>query len=125
MLTCILLQSLIKNMSSDGAQASRMSLESGQFVFHYIIEGGVCYLTLTGTPPPPPIPPPGPLFSVSVHVCVRACLPACCLMSSEGFTAKMQGPGGCPHSSTPLQLDPASKYLLTSFEPTLRLKMPR
>lgn len=45
------MQSLIKQMSSEGAQASRMSVDSGQFIFHYIIEGGVCYLTLTGELP--------------------------------------------------------------------------
>ena len=42
-------QSLIKQMSAEGAPASRMSVDSGQFIFHYIIEGGVCYLTLTGS----------------------------------------------------------------------------
>ena len=39
-------QNLFKQMSAEGAQASRLSVDSGPFVFHYIIEGGVCYLTL-------------------------------------------------------------------------------
>lgn len=42
----MLTQTLFKKMSQ-GGPASRQSLESGPFVFHYIIEGGVCYLTLT------------------------------------------------------------------------------
>jgi hypothetical protein len=43
------LQTLLKQMSAKGAQASRMSVDTGPFSFHYIIEGVVCYLTLTGT----------------------------------------------------------------------------
>jgi len=45
-------QTLLKQMSAKGAQASRMSVDTGPFSFHYIIEGAVCYLTLTGDPPP-------------------------------------------------------------------------
>ncbi|KAK9823230.1 hypothetical protein WJX72_001198 [[Myrmecia] bisecta] len=39
-------KTLFKKMSQGGQAPSRSSLESGPFVFHYIIEGGVCYLTL-------------------------------------------------------------------------------
>lgn len=42
------MQTLLKQMSTEGAQASRMSVDTGPFNFHYIIEGPVCYLTLTG-----------------------------------------------------------------------------
>ena len=41
-------QTLLKQMSAEGPQASRMSVDTGPFNFHYIIEGPVCYLTLTG-----------------------------------------------------------------------------
>ena len=44
------LQTLLKQMSAEGPQASRMSVDTGPFNFHYIIEGPVCYLTLTGNP---------------------------------------------------------------------------
>lgn len=44
------LQTLLKQMSAEGPQASRMSVDTGPFNFHYIIEGPVCYLTLTGSP---------------------------------------------------------------------------
>ncbi|GBG87402.1 hypothetical protein CBR_g45459 [Chara braunii] len=37
---------LFKKMSQGPPPASRMSYETGAYVFHYIIEGGVCYLTL-------------------------------------------------------------------------------
>lgn len=47
------LQTLLKQMSAKGAQASRMSVDTGPFSFHYIIEGAVCYLTLTGCQSPP------------------------------------------------------------------------
>jgi len=40
-------KTLLKQMSAKGAQASRMSVDTGPFSFHYIIEGAVCYLTLT------------------------------------------------------------------------------
>ena len=33
-------------MAASGAPASRASLESGTFTFHYIIDNDVCYLTL-------------------------------------------------------------------------------
>ena len=39
-------QTLFKKMSQSGSQASRLSVDSGPFVFHYLIEGGVCYLTM-------------------------------------------------------------------------------
>eukprot|EP00884_Botryococcus_braunii_P007996 jgi/Botrbrau1/17198/Bobra.126_1s0003.1 len=39
---------LFKKMSLDGPQASRMSVDLGApYMFHYIVEGGICYLTLT------------------------------------------------------------------------------
>jgi vesicle transport protein SEC22 len=42
------LQQLFKKMSLDGPQASRMSVDLGApYMFHYIVEGGICYLTLT------------------------------------------------------------------------------
>ncbi|KAF8733493.1 hypothetical protein HU200_014789 [Digitaria exilis] len=37
---------LFKNLSKGQHEASRMSIETGPFLFHYIIEGRVCYLTL-------------------------------------------------------------------------------
>ncbi|XP_073525741.1 uncharacterized protein [Phyllobates terribilis] len=40
------IKSLFKNLSQGHNEASRMSVESGPFVFHYIIEGRVCYLTM-------------------------------------------------------------------------------
>ena len=46
--TSLYLQTLLKQMSAEGPQASRMSVDTGPFNFHYIIEGPVCYLTLTG-----------------------------------------------------------------------------
>ncbi|KAK9159564.1 hypothetical protein Syun_005905 [Stephania yunnanensis] len=39
-------KALFKNLSSGHAEASRMSVETGPYIFHYIIEGRVCYLTL-------------------------------------------------------------------------------
>eukprot|EP00271_Cylindrocystis_brebissonii_P007874 TRINITY_DN2176_c0_g2_i1.p1 TRINITY_DN2176_c0_g2~~TRINITY_DN2176_c0_g2_i1.p1 ORF type:complete len:225 (-),score=34.68 TRINITY_DN2176_c0_g2_i1:166-840(-) len=41
-------KSLFKKLSQAGQQqtASRMSIETGPYFFHYLIEGGVCYLTL-------------------------------------------------------------------------------
>ncbi|KAK9809379.1 hypothetical protein WJX73_010317 [Symbiochloris irregularis] len=39
-------KTLFKKMSQSGPQASRMSVDTGAFAFHYLIEGGVCYLTL-------------------------------------------------------------------------------
>lgn len=41
------LQTLFKRMAKEKPANSRMSVDSGPFVFHYIIHGGVCYLTLT------------------------------------------------------------------------------
>ncbi|XP_024369299.1 25.3 kDa vesicle transport protein SEC22-1 isoform X2 [Physcomitrium patens] len=37
---------LCKELSRRQHEASRMSVETGPYFFHYIIEGGVCYLTL-------------------------------------------------------------------------------
>lgn len=37
---------LFKNLSQGQNAASRMSIETGPYLFHYIIEGRVCYLTL-------------------------------------------------------------------------------
>lgn len=37
---------IFKNMSNGNHGASRMSIETGSYYFHYIIEGRVCYLTL-------------------------------------------------------------------------------
>ncbi|XP_047088808.1 25.3 kDa vesicle transport protein-like isoform X1 [Lolium rigidum] len=37
---------LFKNLSKGQHEASRMSIETGSFFFHYIIEGRVCYLTM-------------------------------------------------------------------------------
>ncbi|KAI3932352.1 hypothetical protein MKW92_032935 [Papaver armeniacum] len=39
-------KALFKNLSSGQNDASRMSIETGPYVFHYIIEGHVCYLTM-------------------------------------------------------------------------------
>ncbi|KAK9138769.1 hypothetical protein Sjap_009363 [Stephania japonica] len=39
-------KALFKNLSIGHTEASRMSVETGPYVFHYIIEGRVCYLTL-------------------------------------------------------------------------------
>ncbi|KAI3979896.1 hypothetical protein MKX01_042550 [Papaver californicum] len=39
-------KALFKNLSSGQNDASRMSIETGSYVFHYIIEGHVCYLTM-------------------------------------------------------------------------------
>ncbi|GMN36786.1 hypothetical protein TIFTF001_006299 [Ficus carica] len=39
-------KALFKNLSRGQNEASRMSVESGPYVFHYIIEGRVCYLTM-------------------------------------------------------------------------------
>lgn len=37
---------LFKNLSKGHIEASRMSIETGPYFFHYIIEGRVCYLTM-------------------------------------------------------------------------------
>uniref|UniRef100_A0A0E0MTL6 Longin domain-containing protein n=1 Tax=Oryza rufipogon TaxID=4529 RepID=A0A0E0MTL6_ORYRU len=37
---------LFKNLSKGQHEASRMSIETGPYLFHYIIEGRVCYLTM-------------------------------------------------------------------------------
>ncbi|OAY81387.1 25.3 kDa vesicle transport protein, partial [Ananas comosus] len=37
---------LFKNLSKGHYEASRMSIETGPYYFHYIIEGRVCYLTM-------------------------------------------------------------------------------
>uniref|UniRef100_A0A0D3ELG7 Longin domain-containing protein n=1 Tax=Oryza barthii TaxID=65489 RepID=A0A0D3ELG7_9ORYZ len=37
---------LFKNLSKGQHEASRMSIETGPYLFHYIIEGRVCYLTI-------------------------------------------------------------------------------
>nr|BAD36640.1 putative protein transport protein SEC22 [Oryza sativa Japonica Group] len=37
---------LFKNLSKGQHEASRMSIETGPYYFHYIIEGRVCYLTM-------------------------------------------------------------------------------
>ncbi|GLJ11872.1 hypothetical protein SUGI_0179000 [Cryptomeria japonica] len=39
-------KSLFKKLSQGQHEASRMSIESGPYVFHYIIEARVCYLTM-------------------------------------------------------------------------------
>ncbi|KAL1147553.1 hypothetical protein V6Z11_A10G063500 [Gossypium hirsutum] len=39
-------KALFKNLSKGHNEASRMSVETGPYVFHYIIEGRVCYLTM-------------------------------------------------------------------------------
>ncbi|GER45059.1 synaptobrevin family protein [Striga asiatica] len=38
-------KALFKNLSRGQNQPSRMSIETGPYIFHYIIEGNVCYLT--------------------------------------------------------------------------------
>ena len=40
-------QTLFKRMAMEKAGDSRLSVDSGPFVFHYLIQGDVCYLTLT------------------------------------------------------------------------------
>ncbi|KAL9242315.1 hypothetical protein vseg_016330 [Gypsophila vaccaria] len=40
------IKALFKNLSKGQNDPSRMSVESGPYVFHYIIEGRVCYLTM-------------------------------------------------------------------------------
>jgi hypothetical protein len=41
-------QSLLKKFSQQPShQAARLSVESGKYTFHYLIDQGVCYLTLT------------------------------------------------------------------------------
>ncbi|KAJ6932829.1 25.3 kDa vesicle transport protein [Populus alba x Populus x berolinensis] len=39
-------KALFKNLASGHNDASRMSIETGPYIFHYIIEGRVCYLTM-------------------------------------------------------------------------------
>ncbi|KAM5579607.1 25.3 kDa vesicle transport protein SEC22-1 [Rosa sericea] len=39
-------KALFKNLSRGQNEPSRMSVESGPYIFHYIIEGRVCYLTM-------------------------------------------------------------------------------
>lgn len=39
-------KALFKNLSRGQNEPSRMSIETGSYVFHYIIEGHVCYLTM-------------------------------------------------------------------------------
>ncbi|KAB5574046.1 hypothetical protein DKX38_001240 [Salix brachista] len=39
-------KALFKNLASGHNDASRMSVETGPYVFHYIIEGRICYLTM-------------------------------------------------------------------------------
>eukprot|EP00246_Nothoceros_aenigmaticus_P010621 TRINITY_DN272_c0_g1_i1.p1 TRINITY_DN272_c0_g1~~TRINITY_DN272_c0_g1_i1.p1 ORF type:complete len:220 (+),score=39.83 TRINITY_DN272_c0_g1_i1:270-929(+) len=39
-------KALFKKLSQGTHEPSRMSVETGSYYFHYIIEGGVCYLTL-------------------------------------------------------------------------------
>ncbi|KAJ8619191.1 hypothetical protein MRB53_015377 [Persea americana] len=39
-------KAVFKNLSKGHNEASRMSIETGPYVFHYIIEGRVCYLTM-------------------------------------------------------------------------------
>ncbi|KAI3803319.1 hypothetical protein L1987_31469 [Smallanthus sonchifolius] len=39
-------KALFKNLSRGQNEASRMSVETGPYIFHYIIEGRVCYLTM-------------------------------------------------------------------------------
>lgn len=40
-------KSLFKKLCSGGSQPNRMTIESGKYLFHYLIENGVCFLTLT------------------------------------------------------------------------------
>ena len=44
---CCTPQTLFKKMAVEKPHNSRMSVDSGHFVFHYIINADVCYLTLT------------------------------------------------------------------------------
>ncbi|KAL0424938.1 UNVERIFIED_CONTAM: vesicle transport protein [Sesamum radiatum] len=39
-------KALFKNLSRGQNEPSRMSIETGPYIFHYIIEGRVCYLTM-------------------------------------------------------------------------------
>ncbi|XP_062087870.1 25.3 kDa vesicle transport protein SEC22-1-like [Humulus lupulus] len=39
-------KALFKNLSRGHNEPSRMSVETGPYIFHYIIEGRVCYLTM-------------------------------------------------------------------------------
>eukprot|EP01026_Neomeris_dumetosa_P045497 TRINITY_DN38526_c0_g1_i1.p1 TRINITY_DN38526_c0_g1~~TRINITY_DN38526_c0_g1_i1.p1 ORF type:complete len:218 (+),score=8.87 TRINITY_DN38526_c0_g1_i1:180-833(+) len=39
-------KSFFKKLAQSNQPPPRMSMEAGKFVFHYLIEGGVCYLTL-------------------------------------------------------------------------------
>ena len=39
-------KTLFKKLSSGAVPPSRMSYESGEYFMHYVIESGVCYLTL-------------------------------------------------------------------------------
>ncbi|KAF3962135.1 hypothetical protein ACB098_07G053300 [Castanea mollissima] len=39
-------KSIFKNLSRGHNESSRMSIETGPYIFHYIIEGRVCYLTM-------------------------------------------------------------------------------
>ncbi|RVX16864.1 25.3 kDa vesicle transport protein [Vitis vinifera] len=39
-------KALFKNLSKGQNEPSRMSIETGPYIFHYIIEGRVCYLTM-------------------------------------------------------------------------------
>eukprot|EP00249_Psilotum_nudum_P017748 c26471_g2_i1 orf=470-1129(+) len=39
-------KSLFKKLSQGQHEPSRMSIETGPYIFHYLIEGGVCYLTM-------------------------------------------------------------------------------
>eukprot|EP00249_Psilotum_nudum_P017747 c26471_g1_i2 orf=481-1140(+) len=39
-------KSLFKKLSQGQHEPSRMSIETGPYVFYYLIEGGVCYLTM-------------------------------------------------------------------------------
>jgi vesicle transport protein SEC22 len=43
----VLAQTLFKKMAVEKPSNSRMSVDSGYFVFHYMIDADVCYLTLT------------------------------------------------------------------------------
>ena len=40
-------QTLFKKMAKENPANSRLSVDSGPFVFHYLIHDGICYLTLT------------------------------------------------------------------------------
>ncbi|KAI8529722.1 hypothetical protein RHMOL_Rhmol12G0247400 [Rhododendron molle] len=39
-------KALFKNLSRGQNEPSRMSIETGPYIFHYVIEGRVCYLTM-------------------------------------------------------------------------------